>query len=368
MKANNNSTLRYSAYGDPNAKGDPIGWLYFPTFADRFITICLENSYPLWDEALELVIPALAKAGVSIISISKDKQVSLKYGQSVNDITLQHASYLISKSICHVCGCDWSMSLAQHNGHRPLFAQTNSEQVIYNKELFSDGVGDLSRPEIMAKAILERVGISDKIPIETLLMGDSYDVPFVELVPDFELTDLRINNSIDLGVRCDLVENWEFVLALVQRGGQPTIVANNIPPQPILPFIKNIKKLNIWVDQGQVCKDRLKQVEDLGISYDLLSRTEDIDSIKLDLFDFRQIKIIEGPSKEYLDKLNTLDYNTRIKSKRSLRSKDGIFLSVYHWKNGIGVRDPKGALVMDGPRDEDFVRESDLFLYYKMLS
>lgn len=367
MKANNNATLRFSAYGDPAPTGDKVHWLYFPTFAEKFVTVCFENDYKLWDEVFELIMPFLGKYGVGLISIARSNNYNVKYGQSVNGISLPHAAYLIEKSLCHVCAADWSLSLAQHNGQRPVFAKTQSDQVIYNKELYGDGVDDLERPEIFAKAILDALGIEETIAIETIMAGSSYNDTFLEIIPDLNISDARINNTMNIGIRCDLHENWNFVLAMVQRGATPTVIANTLPPQPILPFIKNIKKLNLLVDESDFSIERLKMIEDLGIPYDFLSRKDDIPEIKYRLFDFKQVKAIEPPTQEYLDKLKQMSYDTRIKSKRSLVSKDGTFLSIYHWKNKISIADPKGHMILDGAEDEDFISESDLFLYYRRI-
>lgn len=365
MKPNSAETLRFSAYGRTDEDIPKVHWLYFPIHYDKFITVCIENEYKLWGEVFELVMPFLAKREIGVVSLAKGKEAVIRYGQNTSNISLGGAAYLMENALCHVCAADWSLTLAQHNGISPVFAKTASDELVYNRMDYQSGVEDIEKPEALAKAIIERLGLKEEIRVETLFKGDCYGDTFIELIPDFNIKDANINPTMNIGVRCDLHENWNFVREIINKGVNPTVIAKTLPPKQILPFLRGVAKMNFWVSE-EFDIERLKVIEDLGIPYTLLSRTEDISDIKYRLFDFKPIKTIEPPSQIFLDKLKSFSYDTRIKSKRLLVSKDGTFLSVYHWKQNLPAKETKGSLILEGASNEDFINESDLFIYYKV--
>lgn len=363
-KTNKNNILRFSLYGNPNATFDKVHGNYYPMAYDNYITICTDNSYPFWNEVLEIILPTLHLNKIGIVSLSIKDNANQKNCQTINNINIRHAAYLFDNCLGHFCGQDWSLTLAQNNGIKNYsFVATGNPESLFQEE-FGGYVDELDKPELVAREIFKRLNIEQEISVDSQFIGPSYGPSVLELIPDFDIQGYpNVSDKTTIGIRCDLVENWNFVLSAVRHGVKPIVTCKNLPRKPISGFLVGVQCINLYVDENTDPK-AIKEIESTGVSYKLLTEDENCEKVRRNLFDFPNIHFVENWGDKNLDKLESLNYDTRIRSKRLLVGARGTFLSVYHWKNNLPINNPKGCLVLDGVEDQDFLKEADLFYYY----
>jgi len=363
LKTNKNDLSRFSIYGNPQQKLDPIQWNYYPVDYEKYITICVDNDYPYWNEVVEMVVPDLYKEKIGIVVLSTERRARLTNCHNLNGIGIRHSAFLLENSLGHFCGQDWSLVVAQNNNvQKYAFFQTLNEEDSFIRS--DKGIVELVKPELMSQRIFDTLGLNCKAKIKTLFVGPSYGMGVLEFIPDFELLESpNVPEETIIGVRCDLVENWGFVLKCLQLGLRPSVTCKSLPSKPMSGFLRGINSINLFVDEKTDPRDIL-DLEALGIKYKLLTENSEDFQTKRNLFDLPNIQVIKYWAKENLDKFELLNYDSRIRSNRLLVSSAGTFLSEYHWKNGFSVDHKKGSLYLDAIEDPDFQKEAELFYYY----
>lgn len=364
MKVNKNDIFRFSIYGNPVESFEKIHWTYYPLEFDKFITICVDNSYELWHEVIEIILPTLQINKIGIVLLSIKENAKYQYCHNINNIKIRNASYLLEKGLAHFCGVDWSLTLASNNTKEKCsFLLTSPIENIFHKE---EGtvIEELHKPELVAAKIFENLGISQEIFVNTLFIGPSYGPKVLELIPNFDLQNYpQIEDEISVGIRCDLCDNWNFVLKALKMGISPVVTCESLPPRPISGFLNGVSSINLFVDENTNIK-RISEIEETGIPLKLFSDKGETPELKRKFFDFRPIHFIKNWSEKNLDKFEILSYDSRIRSKRLLVGKEGTFLSVFHWKKDFPVEHMNGNLYLDAIEDAEFKKEADLFYYY----
>lgn len=365
LKTNKNDIFRYALYRKADQQFKKIHANYCPIRYDNFITICADNDYPYWGEALELSLAPLHNAGINVIMFSVTDRATYDGVLNINNIDIRHAAYLLEKGKYHFCAQDWSLTLSQNNDlYNNVFLATGDETELF-RQRYCDIIKDLEKPELVAEQIFKKLNLDQKQIIKSKVIGPSYGVKILELIPDFELTGPpNVSPGTKIGIRCDLVENWDFVLAASQMGLRPVVTSKTLPTLPIASFLTGISCINLFVTEDTKPED-IQRVEAVGIRVKLLSNDESSEKVKRNLFDYDNICVLENWYKNNLDKLQELDYDTRLRTKKLLVGKSGTFVSVYHWKNSLPTNHPKGTLLLDAVEDEDFLLEADTFYYYK---
>jgi hypothetical protein len=363
MKVNKNDIFRFSIYENADESFEKIHWTYYPLEFDKFITICPDNSYELWSEVIEIILPTLQINKIGIVVVSIKENANCQFCQNINKVKIRNAAYLFEKSLAHFCGVDWSLTLVSNNlKSKVSFLLTAPFENVFDKN--RQPIDELNQPEIVAAKIFEELGISQEIFVETLFIGPSYGPKVLELIPNFDLHNYPdIGPDIQVGIRCDLYENWGFVLKALRMGIKPVVTCDSLPPRPISGFLNGVSSINLFVDENTNTK-RISEIEENGIPLKLFSDKDETPELKRKFFDFKSIHFIKNWSKENLDKFKILSYDSRLRSKRILVGQEGTFLSVYHWKNNFPVDNQKGNLYLDAIECEDFAKEADLFYYY----
>ncbi len=364
LKTNKNDIARFSIYQDPSVKFDNIHWNYIPIAYDNFITICVDNIYQYWDEAIEMVLAPLYVEGVRVIAFSLQGNAKIQGALNINNIDIRQAAFLLKKTRYHFCGQDWSLTLAQNNDIcNNVFLKTGDLSEVFIEEKL-EYIEDLFKPELVAENIFSKLNIKQEVYINTKLIGPAYGVEILEIIPNFELTQAPdIPSGSMVGIRCDLYENWDFVLKAVSMGLNPVVISKSLPSLPIGGFLNGVKSINLYVNENTK-PEEIKQIQSAGVPIRLLSQAENSSVTKRNLFDCENIIPFESWSKDNLDKLKDLPYDTKLRTKKMLVSKEGTFLSVYHWKNNLPISEKKGLMLLDAIEDEDFLVEADTFYYY----
>jgi hypothetical protein len=358
-----NEAFRFSVYREGNPVFEKIHGKYFPSSFDKYITVCADSSYSLLEDVLEIIIPTLYINNIGVIVFSIHENAKFNNCQNINKIHLRHAAFLLDKSELHVCGQDWSLALSQNNNSKRMLIGDIDKRSLFQNDASVEG--SLTNPENVIKEIFSNLNIDQDIEIDTKFIAPAYGVKLIEIIPDFDLEHPpNIDRGSLVGIRCDLCENWEFVAKMISFGFSPSVTCVSPPKKPIIGFLSGVSYINIIINKDTSPQEIL-DIESCGIPYKLLSREENPLEEKRIFFDFPNIYFVDNWGKKNLDKLKDLPYDTKLRSKRTLVSKDGTFLSAFHWKLNLPVSNREGNLLLDGLEDETFLEEAELFYYYK---
>ena len=314
---------------------------FFPTPKDENIALFLDDDYEFYHELMELVIPILNANGYSFVNLSRNQRV-LDIAFNCFDCSMRQQAWLVESSVLNI-------SYDAHWSH--LFAKNNVS------------ISDSESLEQNAKNILAALDIEREVEVYTKLIGPSYGLDFVEIIPDFEFPkSCSLPKDSIVHLRCDLFENWKFAIELVNRGYQTTVCCVQPPPKQIAGFLGGVHQICIFPNKESKEED-VKILESLGIKY-ILILDGHCQETKLNLFNCKNVVVDTCWGKKNLDKLKAMEYDTRIKFTRQLLSKDGAFASVYHWKNKLPIGSLSGDIIGDGVDDDEFLKEADIFYYY----
>ena len=324
--------------------GEVGGRLYenfYPVEHENFVILCNDEDYQYWDELIEMIAPILNHYNIGLYSISIYGEPPLPCRQ-FTEVNVRHYSHLIDKANVVIGG--WAANQKKEDG-------INCAATL---------------PEEIANKILLKLGINHPITIKTLEAGPSYGIHSIDLIPNFTFTPRNtIPRHVPVSIRCDLFENWKFVIDMSNHDYRTFLTINQEIPIPVLPFIKNIKKINIYISD-KFSVEAIDRIQKSGIPYSLLFEegSGNLNDLKMKFFDYNPISLIKNWGKNNLDKLNLLPQTTHLKSSRILVCREGNFTSLFHLKRGIQVNDPRGTQIMDGANDEDFLKEADMFTYF----
>ena len=315
---------------------------FFPAPDGKKISLWISPEYDYYPELLEVIIPVLASNGYTLLNLSEDRRV-IDIAYSCFGCDIRQQKYLVESAELNIC---------EEKHWSALFAKRS---VFVSRDL---------PVEKNCQNILDVLGLDRKISIKTILVGDSYGHKSIEVIPDFDFPDAAtLPRGVPLNIRCDVIENWDFVVKCVNQGYSPIVSCVTPPPKQISGFLTRIKKMNVLVNTS-TDKKSVDVLDSAGINYSLILE-EDCPETKLNLFDCKDIRVISPWYKKHLDIIKLMPYDAHLKSTRDLISGDGSFMSVYHWRHSLKMGTRLGDVIGDGAENEEFLKEADLFYYYQ---
>jgi len=352
----------FSIYGESPYPASSLFSNFLPLPTNDYIAICCDNDYKYWPEVFELIASLLAKSGISILDVSRANNSPISHCVKIPDCTIRQSAYILENSLLSVCGDDWVSAIGARNGVNTFKVQTKDKSFQIGA---TENADKDSMPEVVAKGIVEALGIDSPIVAKTQAIGEQYGIEVVEIIPDFSIQPgFSVDPNKRYGVRCDLCENWIFVKDFCLRGYKPTVTCSKLPPEPLLPFLKGIENLVVLMSLD-ISVEGLQKVKEAGISCILICENPDeLEALKAKFFDFDPIQENEEIDENFLDKIAKLPYDTGLKSNRAILSKFGTFLSSYHYRNQWDVSKRKGVILGDALEDPEFLKEAELFYYY----
>jgi len=205
---------------------------FYPGLPEKYITFQASSKMPAanylyWDLVVKLIKPHLGDIKIVQVGGSNDKKIN-----GIDLYTLGNSykqmNYVIKNSQTH-CGCD---SLPAHVSsaydipsiilHFNLYKENSKP--IWNKKSSSVSIEpDFSevkpsfgtncnrineiKPEQIAQAILDQLGIQEKIKFKTIKIGANFNNEVVEIVPNFPSLAQELRNK-PVNIRGDL--HWDI--------------------------------------------------------------------------------------------------------------------------------------------------------------
>lgn len=183
-------------------------------------------------------------------------------------------------------------------------------------------------PEVVAEQIANVL----KKPydrITTIRIGQFYLKEQVDLIPDFAIP-LDIFRGRRIICRYDLCPNKEGLIHFLQAYGGVISTADPIDPQILHQLKSRIPQILYYLDKNYSL-DFIKVLHCSGIPYELITEKtgKELSQLKLELFDFNQIK---GRNIPNIDGVTSDMY---FDSNRVFFSRNEFYPTAWHWSEGI---------------------------------
>ena len=253
--------------------GEPkISDHFYPGLPEKYITFQASNKMPAanylyWDLVIALIKPTLGD--IKIIQVGGPKDPKIK---GVDCFTLgssyKQMNYIIKKSKTHA-GCD---SLPGHiasvydipsvilhfnlypENSKPIWHKNNScislsPDFSKNKPSFGPNCNRINeiKPEKIAQAILDQLGIQQKIKFKTIKVGSNFHNETVEIVPNFSALSPELHNQ-PVNVRGDLYWDLENIARWCQHSLVNLYIDHSFDPE-LLSHMPNLKQVVYKYDE-----------------------------------------------------------------------------------------------------------------------
>jgi hypothetical protein len=359
----------------------------FPVPFDKYITLHVGDGkipakhFDYWAEAVALLKPVLNHFGIAMIQIGGPQDQVID-GVDAKYLTLTYAqsAYIQKGAILHI-GID---SLAIHNAsafskkvvalYSHIYKEqspcnwSNSEDVIYlqpDRGGKHPPFGPVEYPKMVNTIKVEDIGQSVfkllDLPINfnfsTQLIGEHYNLPIVEIIPDFFGESAELNGA-NINLRMDL--NFDENCAHVWAQKYPVKIISKKPINLQLLELnkKNIPQLTLLIDErDDFSLEYIKAAKNLIPNLVLVGmKDETISDVREKFFDY----IVERMPKPNRNKLERLSKDCKFWTKKSVFSKAQRYASIAHWK--IQKQFDGKDFVVDS---EEFAQDIEHFFIYK---
>jgi len=336
-------------------KEPSVQQVYVPLEFKEYITIdngdlVNEKAYDFFNGVLSIIRPFLAERGIKILQISKlDKAETIDgVDRDASATTFRQKSYLIYHSLLHVSVDSFSAQVSGlynkktvfipsvlHEGNsKPFFSSEKNLRVVQAEvgmkpSLFApEQVKRINqtKPEDIAKAILELLDIPFDFPYETVLIGNDFNRTVVESIPN---ATFKISNDRSIDLRLDYYYDEQVLNAQLQIN-KCHIITNKIIPINILnAFKEQITKITYVIDNSHDPRF-ISAVQKMGIKYSLC--TYDIGSIEKYKVHYMDYGIITPKEKFSFEQLKSNERNKDLKiddlyyvSNKMLQNKEKVY-------------------------------------------
>lgn len=375
---------------------------FYPLEFENYITFqsgsgMASKNYPFYNEVMALISTTLKSAGIEAIQIGgkDDPPIQGCYHQQGNT-NLHQSNYLLGRSLCHIGNDSWashrggeigvplvicfgpttpqnhgpyhydharSVFIESHRlGRRPTFANQENPTTIA-----------LIPPEQIANSILSILKIGPLIERSSIYIGDAYNQPVVEIVPNIILNP-QIQISGPLIIRMDHLHNEDMLWGNLQLRKSVIAIDQEINLNMLTQLKPNVISLRVEVDK--LSSTWIKQLKRLGIPtafFSSESSAEKLAKLRLDLHSTILFDKFQPPTKDEFLKLSARYLNKEIdkdlkidklkfSTNKMLLSESKVYLSKAHWLAGkdTSVNNNSGQ-VIDTP---EFWEEAPHFYIY----
>jgi hypothetical protein len=349
---------------------------YFPVPYEKYITLhagdgrIQSKHYDYWSEVVGLIKPAFHHFGIRIIQVG-GPQDQVVQGVDASYLTLSYAqsAYVQKGAILHA-GID---SLGIHNASAfgkkivALYSHIYKNQSPCNWSAPEDVIylepdrgtnhppfGPVEYPkmvntikvETIARSIFSLLNLPVDIKFQTQFIGEHYNLPIVEVIPDFFGESAELNGA-NINLRLDLNFDENCAHAWAQRYAVKLITKQPINLQLLSANKKNIAQLTLlFDDKDSFTLEYVKEAKKLIPNLVLVGmKEENLSDTREKFFDW----IVERMPVPDRNKVERLPKDCKFWTKKSVFSKTQRYASIAHWK-------------MQKPFDgQDFVINSEEF-------
>lgn len=332
---------------------------FFPIPFDKYICFQSENKnrqkYLYWQDVIDIIHPFLEEKKIKIVQLDGTQINRCLYVG--NQIDFNNKAYIIKNSILYFgvegfasqVASSFNKKIVSVYGDFPpenkkgYWSKADEEKSLYKKNEAKpsynlDTCNDINniRPEDIAKNILDLLNIKYKNMIKTHYIGRSYVDKTFEIIPDGLIqTPENIPNLI---IRMDYFYDEKFLSYFLSQKKCTIVTDKSINLELLEAYKSNILNI-IYIISEDNDEKFVEDIKNIGLHYDMISYLDDKDLNKFKL-KYIDLGLIYLKNKEKFPQIK-LDKNELLlfKSSKILASKDGLFLTKYHWKNKISINE-----------------------------
>lgn len=328
---------------------------YYPTPNVKYITLHIgaghdSRKYDYYQETVNILKPILKNNNIHIVQIGTNDEPNLDGVIHIkNNLSLRQSAFILANGICHIgsdscwmhiagsmdiplvslhCNSPYEVSSPYYKSkHTVLDADRKGNKWTYSAFEKPKTINTI-KPEDIAKATLDILGIEANIQVETKYIGENYNDNQVDIIPDYPVDGAKFTNQKIL-IRGDLNMNYNAIGHILSYYPAGLVINQAIPFDIIIRFKNNIKVIYYIVEENYN-KDFIARLHTSGVKYHLVSdlEGEKLDNIKLDLFDYNTIN-----KKIPFDKTK-INPNYLFKTNRIFNSQNKFYASAYHYTIG----------------------------------
>jgi hypothetical protein len=226
----------------------------------------------------------------------------------------------------------------------------------YKQEEWPKNINNI-KPEIVAKAILQKLGIDSNINYKTLYIGDKYGPRFLNFIPDKSFPKELSNNVFNF--RLDIHNNTQYLpyatsVAKIDITTKTPFDLNNLN-------VDNIKSVIYFCNKDvdvNFIKNCISKLINIGV---ICQEDEALNEVRFKCLGI--CTVYKKIKEKELDILETRD--TFFKCNRVYIGNDKTYASIYHYKHDLELKSPIVELDNSFLNDEDFLENKDYTLIFK---
>ena len=362
---------------------------YYPVVLDKYIAFQTSGKgnsrqYDYWPKVFSFIKEYAPEYKIVHVGISSDQSVSGVDLDLRGKTNIKQLAYIIKNSSLYLGIDSFSTHLAGYYDKKivalysycyaqncaPVWGSDQNKSLIevdwakHGKPSFSTKEDkkkiNTIMPEIIAKATLDKLGISNDLDkVKTLYIGKSYHTPIIELIPNGGPIPSVIKNKI-CNVRMDLFFNEKILYGLATVCNLNIITDQEVSLE-ILDKIKSKVSALTILASDKISIKYLEEAKALGVKLNLIANDNaEWGRLAEKFFDFELDKE-DLFSKKDIENSDQINEQCIFSSEKILISEGKIYASKLFWKNDQPKVD-KYSKVVDCP---DFWEEAEHFYILK---
>lgn len=360
---------------------------FFPVVPEKYVTFHPSSkpskTYDYWQVVIELLLAPFERAGIKIIQLGQEKEKSYSGVMNLAGLTnINQVAYILRSTMLHFGADSFPTHIASGYGKKivalysnnfincvkPFFGDPKDHVLIEPKRKekpsfsFEEHPKSINsiKPECIANKILESLGFSEKVNIETIYFGTEYNNNRLECVPNTVVNPAQFN-SPNIIVRMDLFHDENILHRQLEVCPCIIVTENPINPQLILAYRAKILKLIIEIkNESQIEFANFLSHNNIPFQLFTYLSGKELENIKIKYLDQDCISEIASDLKQKTGIQYTA--NVFYKSNKRILSNGKIYLSEFSLKNNFELNNIFEPIV-DTP---DFWKEVENFYIFKV--
>ena len=334
--------------------------------------------YDYSSEVIPMIHNFLQVTGIQVIQVGdKDDPSVLSSLDLRGALTVRQLAYVIKNSKLCITSNQFTSKLCRVYNKSLILLGSNypSKQVIpsfnkvvyiepelkterwnYKKDEWPKTINSI-KPEVIANAILDKIGIEDSVNYKTLYIGEKFGPRFLNFIPEGIFPKELINTPFN--IRLDIFDNQEYLSPILNM--TQADITTKTPLDLNSLNIKNIKSIVYFCDKDfdvnfiKGCISKLINLIVICCNDDLLN--------ELRLETLGICTVYKKPKEKPLDILEKHDMF--FKSNRVYIARGKTYASIYHYKNDLDFKSFPVELKESFMNEEDFLENKDYILIFK---
>lgn len=334
--------------------------------------------YDYSSEVIPMILNFLQVTGIQVIQIGDNDDPSILSSLDLRGVlTIRQLAYVIKNSRLCITSNQFTSKLCRVYNKSLILLGSNypSKQVVpsfdkvvyiepelktarwnYKKDEWPKTINSI-KPEVIANAILDKIGIQDSVNYKTLYIGEKFGPRFLNFIPEGIFPKELINTPFN--IRLDIFDNQEYLSPILDM--TQADITTKTPLDLNSLNIKNIKSIVYFCDKDfdinfiKSCISKLMNLIVICCNDDLLN--------ELRLETLGICTVYKKPKEKPLDILEKHDMF--FKSNRVYIARGKTYASIYHYKNDLDFKSFPIELKESFMNDEDFLENKDYILIFK---